>query len=419
MPLPHRHTLPNGFRILVDPVPSAFSAAVMLLLGQGSAHEGDAEGGMTHFCEHLLFKGTPGRDWQKIARKMNLLGGNFNASTGNESVKLYGTVIARDLPETLDLLAAMFLESTFPASEVERERGVILEEIAQYDDIPEDVCGERLLEAHFGRHPYGRPIIGTPESVASFGAEHLKAYWRAHLDPSLMVLSVAGAADPQAVVEQATRLFSGLPAVPAVAPIAAVTPGHGTMRVERDIEQVNFGLAFRGPARLHPDRFAWTLYENILGGGMGSRLFDEVRERRGLAYSIGSSYTPHQAAGILTIAGSTRPETAATAISVCREEVERFAREGADAAEIEAAKSQIERSHLMALESSGVRCSLNGDRELYGSPHWTPEEVIARIHAVQPEDILRVAREVAGHGEPALCVVGPLADAPGLDGVAG
>jgi len=404
-------------RIVLEPVASASTAAAGLWLAQGSRHEAPGENGMTHFAEHLLFKGTRRRHWAEIARAINLFGGHFNACTSSDWVKVYGTVIRRDLPEALDLLAEMFLDSTFPASEVTREREVILEEIAQYEDVPEDLCYEHYTQALLLPHPLGRPVIGTEELVSGFSAGALADYWNRVVTPRRMILSVAGAIDEAAVLEQAKRLFGGLTGgEPGQHGLDPVEGRRRRAMLDRDLEQVNFCLGVTGPKRQQEERFAWGIYDTILGGGMGSRLFDEVRERRGLAYSIGSSVTALHEAGYLTISGSTRPETAATAIEVCLEEVRKLAETGPTAEELATAKQQIERSHLLSLESLGLRTMVNGERELYATGHLTTEEVLARVAAVTPDEVTAIAREVVDFGEPALCLVGPVGKAKGVGG---
>lgn len=402
-------TLDNGFRIVLEPLAHTRTCAVALYVDYGSRDEQEHENGMTHFCEHLLFKGTSTMDWQRIARALNELGGRSNAWTSVDMVKLYASVIDSDVETAIDLLGAMMLDSTFPESEVERERGVILEEIAATEDNPEDLCFEEFTKALLLPHPVGRPIIGSPALVEGFTREALVAFWRERMAPERLLLSLAGAFDRGAVIAAARRLFGALSG-PGIARrgMETMAPRSNRRLLERDLEQVNFCLGYPAPARQSRERFPWMVYDTILGGGMGSRLFDEVRERRGLAYSVGSALTSVHAGGWLTINCGTRPEHAITAMAICRDEVAKLAKDGPTASELAVARLQLERNHLLAYESLGVRCTANAERELYGLEFLDTQAVLDRLRAVTAEDVQRVARAVHDFGEPALSIVGPL-----------
>ncbi len=409
--------LDNGLRVVMEPVSSAKSVSVSLWLGRGSRHESDACNGMTHFAEHLMFKGSKSYEWTQISRILNLLGGGFNAVTSTDWVKLYARVIRRDLEQTLEVISQMFLHSTFPEQEVARERSVILEEILQYDDIPDDLCFERFSQQLLLPHPIGRPVIGTEELVTGFTRDALMAYWEEILDPALMVLSVAGDFDEEETLRLADSLFGKL-ASGRCAELAGMepAPGHsGREFIDRDIEQVNFCLGVTGPRRRQDERFAWALYDSILGGGMGSRLFDEIRERRGLAYSVGSNIATMHEAGYLAISGSTRPESAAEAMTIALQQIDDLATTGPRDDEMEMAKRQLERATYLAEESTSYRAVVNGERELYQVEHMALEETLRRLEAVTSEEVLAIGRQVKNFGPPALCVVGPLEDAKGLE----
>ncbi|MCC5875262.1 MAG: insulinase family protein [Candidatus Sumerlaeia bacterium] len=406
------HTLDNGFRVVLDSVDHTRVASAALYLDTGSRHELAGQVGMTHFCEHLLFKGTQRAGWQQLGREMNSLGGHTNAWTSTDHVKLYCAVIDKDLPQAIRLLSEMFLQSTFPEKEVDRERDVILEEIAASEDNPEDLCYDRFTQALWLPHPAGRPILGDEDDIASYTRKQLLDFWQARLAPSRLLLSVAGKFDRDEVIRLAEEIFGGLtieaPDLPGTGPI----PGkHERSYINRDLEQINFCLGMTGPHRHHPQRSAWIVYDTILGGGMGSRLFDEVRERRGLAYSIGSSISAVAGGGFLIISGATRPEHASTALSVCREQLELMASDGPTEEELVTAKAQLERSHLLGIDSLGLRCSINADITLYGVDFQTTEEVLQRLYKVSPDDVRHLARQVVEYGPPAMCLVGPLAEA--------
>ena len=419
MPKPTVDVLDNGVRVLCEPMEGVNSVFVGLWLAAGSRNELQDEGGMTHFAEHLLFKGTGRRHWRDISRAMNLLGGQFNAATSTDWVKAYARVVKRDLSEALGLLTDMFLGSEFPEQEVERERQVILEEIAMYEDIPEDLCFERFTQALLLPHPAGRPILGTPEAVSVYTRERLLDYWREHVLPGRLVLSAAGAVERDDLLALAERLLGGLNGgggadLPGGEPIEG---NHKRVLVERDLEQVNFCLGVTGPRPDPEAKLAWPIYDTILGGGMGSRLFDEVREKRGLAYSVGSSLQLVKEGGYLQVSGSTRPEYAATAIEVCREQMQDLAERGPGREEFDTARSLLERGHLLAMEQPGVRASMNAERLLFGVPHLDTEEVLERLRRAAAEDVQEVARAVVDFGAPAGCLVGPLKGAVGLEEV--
>lgn len=412
----HRTSLDNGVRLLVQPIPGARSVSASLWLVHGSRHEAPGEGGMTHFAEHLLFKGVPGRGWRELAREMNLLGGQFNASTSTDWVKLYTQVVRADLPEALALLATMFLRSEFPTAEVDRERDVILEEIAEYEDVPEDQCYEAYTQALLLPHPAGRPVIGTPELVSSYTRDQLLAYWHQALHPARLVLSVAGDVDPGEVTALARQFLGHLDG--STPPPDTLDPIRGkaeTVLIDRDLEQINFCFGVTGPTRDVPRRYAWVLYDAILGGGMGSRLFNEVREKRGMAYSIASGISLLANGGYLTVSGSTRPETIAEVIEVSLDEIGKLSSAGPTTEELATAKRQLARSFLLALDSIPFREASNAEREIYGSGHLSPEEVLGRLEGVTAGAVQEVAGEVIEFGQPALALVGPLDRAGRLD----
>jgi len=412
------HQLDNGMKILLDPVPDARSTSLSLWMAQGSRHELEGENGLTHFGEHLLFKGTANYSWKELAAAMNNLGGQFNACTSTDWVKLYGRVVSRDLPEALSLIAEMFLRSEFPENEVDRERDVILEEIAMYDDTPEDQCFEQFTQALLLPHPIGRPVLGTEDLVEGYSRDELLDYWQRSLAPADMVLSIAGAIDRDEALRLAEREFSHLSGeAPRRNGLDPAEGQHNRSLIDRDLEQVNFCFGVTGPKRCQEERFAWMIYDTILGGGMGSRLFDEVREKRGLAYSVGSSVAALDEAGYLAISGSTRAEYAVEAMSICLDEIRNMADQGPAEEELRTAKAQLERAHVLAMESIGVRAAVNGDRELYGMDHLSTEEFIERLRAVSHKDVQAIGREVIGFGLPAACLVGPLGRTNGLDAI--
>lgn len=404
-----RRTLANGTRVVVEHRRDSPTVAMSVTVAAGSRHEPEALCGITHFAEHMLFKGTARHDVFEIARIGNLLGGSLNASTGHDCLRLTNRVVLEDLRPGLELLRELLHESTFPQAELDRERDVILEEIAEYNDSPEELCFDNFLKALWGAHPLGRPILGTPETVERMTRADLLAYRDAMARPSRTIVSVAGGADPEAAMALAEELFGSVPADPAEAPGWEPASGQfgAIAKVERELEQTQFCLGIDAMDRRDDRRYAFTLLDVIFGGGMGSRLFNEVRERRGLAYTIGTTSVLGPADGYLMVFGSTAAEHIDEVLSVCRREADLLARTPPDADEVETARRMVIRSFLLSQENNAFHATRNADRELYGDEWISDEEVMARLRAVTPESVRDVAADLFRGREMALSLVGP------------
>lgn len=411
-----KHSLPSGIEIIGEKVNSSDVVSVEICMAMGSGKESAEMNGMTHFCEHMLFKGTPGKSWKELAREINLLGGQINASTGVETVKLHGTFIEKDFETGLRLLARMMFAPLFPADEVERERQVILEEIAMYEDTPEDYVYEKCSQALFLPNPLGQPILGPPENVENFAAQTLHNFWNDRVSTERIVISAAGNLDASSFKELAEELFLSLKKKSESNFVINHQPAlEKRILAERDLEQINFCFGVTTPGKHSPERYALVLYDSILGGGMGSRLFDEIRERRGLAYSIGSSLSIYQEAGYLSISGSTRPEFAGQAIQICRDEIAKLAESGVSEDELETAKAQLERTILLSRERVSVRSAVNAEREIFGLEHLSVDDLLVRLRTVTCEDVQKIAQSVQSYKEPAYCVAGPISEAVNLE----
>jgi predicted Zn-dependent peptidase len=403
-----RIVLENGIRLLVEEVAEASSVSAGVTLVGGSRREPVELSGITHFVEHMLFKGTRRRDLHGLAREINLQGGGLDAYTCHESLRLYSRVVPEDLSDLLVLLAEMFFESTFPESEVERERGVILEEIAESRDNPEDLCFDLFLEALWAPDALGRSILGVPETVGAFDRARLAGYWEERLDPADVIISMAGAINAAEAVRLVEKAFPmSTRGSHMVAPPVAARPRSRRSVVERDTEQVQFCLGHPALAAKDERRFALGLLNLVLGGGMGSRLFNEIRERRGLAYTIGSAYHSFQTEGYLVIYGGTTAANCEEVIGLCREEVARIAEKGPTPEELNVAKRQVLRGFLLAYESIGYRASRNADREMQGEERLGPKEVAERIREVTLEDVAQLAGDLFERTEEAVAMVGP------------
>ncbi len=405
-----RRTLSNGVRFVHEYRADSTSMAIHAMIAAGSRHEREEDCGLTHFVEHMLFKGTDARDVFEIARIGNLFGGAMNASTSHDSLRVTTRVILDDLRPALEFVRELLLESTFPEEEVERERGVIQEEIAEYQDSPEDLCFDNFLRQLWHPHPLGRPILGTEATVGAFSRESLVEGWRRILSPNRLVLSFAGGMPVEDLLPIVEEIFGrfGSDCPDTMDWTPAVGQG-GCLRVERALEQVQFCMGLEAITRRDPRRYALILMDVILGGGMGSRLFNEIREKRGLAYTIGSSFVPGLTEGYAMMYGSTTSDHIDVVLELCQEEALKLATEPPSAEELETARRMVVRSLLLSRENNGFLAGRNADRELYGDEWLDDSRIIERLQGVMPEQVRDVARDVFGGREMTLSLVGPAA----------
>ena len=409
-----RSILPGGVRVLTEHIPGMRSATIGAWVGVGSRDETPAHAGSTHFLEHLLFKGTATRTALDIAESFDRVGGEHNAMTGKEYTAYYARVLDADVRMAIEITLDMVTSSRIDAADFELERTVILEELAMNDDDPSDVAGERFAEAILGGHPLGRPIGGTPEIIRAVPRAAVWAHYRENYLPAGLVLAAAGGVDHDEVCALATEALSrggwdlSAPAVPlprrdtSAAVEATFTP---SLVIERDDEQVNMIVGTRGYKATDPQRSAVGVYNAILGGGMSSRLFQEVREKRGLAYSVYSYPSPSAETGLFGMAAGCAPERAEQVLDLMTAEFERMA-EGVTAAELERAKGQIVGSTVLRLEDSYSRMSRLARSELVFGDLWSIGEALDEVRAVTEADVIAVASELASR-ERAVVRVGP------------
>ena len=332
-------TLSNGFRVITEHMPGMGSAAIGVWVGSGSRNETEAENGVAHFLEHMAFKGTSRRSALAIAEEIENVGGHLNAYTSREATAYYARVLAEDAPLALDIIGDILTGSTFEKAEIELERGVILQEIGQALDTPDDIIFDWLQETAYPGQPIGRPILGPAERVSAFGENDLRGFIGAHYAPSNMILSAAGGVDHDALVAEAERHFGGLAAHDAPARDGARYEG-GERREVKDLEQAHICLAFEAPAYRDPDFYATQLMSSALGGGMSSRLFQEAREKRGLCYTIFAQAGAYQDSGMMTIYAGTG-EAEAKGLVELTADVIRGAAEDLSEAELERARAQM------------------------------------------------------------------------------
>ncbi len=401
--------LPNGVRVVTDEISHVRTASVGIWVGNGSRFEPEAVGGISHFIEHMIFKGTEKRSAQHIAIAFDALGGQVNAFTTKECTCYYMKVLDEKLQTGVSILADMFMNSLFSQSDLEMERGVVLEEIDMYEDSPEDVATEKLFEGCYAGTALGRPILGKEETLQQMTSETLHRYMRDYYRPEDTVIALSGrytAAD----LEYICTLFSGMRGeghnviTPAQYRPAAVTRA-------KEIEQNHIAIGFPGLPVGDPDRYAYQVMNAIIGGGMSSRLFQSVREQNGLCYSIYSYTASHAETGMFSIYTALNQPLEETAIALILEELSKFRKEGPARDELGRCREQLKTNLLMSLESTSARMNHIGRSELAYGRVVPPEEIVHEYDAVTETDVLRVAERVLRFQEASICAVGQCAGA--------
>ena len=398
-------TLANGLRVVSDPMAGIESVSVGIWIDVGTRNEPDDAQGVAHLLEHMLFKGTERRSAQAIAEEIEAVGGHLNAYTGREQTAYYAKVLKDDLALAIDLLADILQNSVFDEEELKRERAVVLQEIGQAGDTPDDIVFDHIQAVAYAGQPLGRPVLGDAKIVAAMRRAQIASYQRAHYRAGDMVLVASGAVAHEQLLALATRHFAGLAPGGGQRPNGAAYSA-GEKREERDLEQVHMILGLPGVAYQDPDYFAHSVLSNLLGGGMSSRLFQEVRERRGLAYAIHSFSASFRDSGLFGVYAGTGEREAEEVIElICRE----LKRAEATLTEEEVARSraQIKAGLLMGLESTGARCEQLAQHLLVFGRVLPLAELIADVEAVT----LPRAREAAARlltRRPCFAAVGPL-----------
>jgi predicted Zn-dependent peptidase len=410
-------TLPNGVRVVTEAMPGLHSASVGVWIAAGGRHERPEQNGIAHFLEHMAFKGTGRRSALDIAEQIEDVGGYINAYTSREVTAYYARVLEADVGLALDIISDIVLNPVFDPDEIEVERHVILQEIGQALDTPDDIIFDWLQEAAFPDQPIGRTILGPAERVRTFGRSDLEGFVAEHYGPEAIIVAAAGAVDAGAVVRAAEDAFGGLVPGRATAPERAAYRG-GERRVVKDLEQAHVALGFEMPGYRDPDIYAAQIYATALGGGMSSRLFQEVREKRGLCYTIFAQAGAYADSGLMTIYAGTSGEEVSALAELTIDELRRSAG-GMSPEEIERARAQIRAGLLMGLE----RPSNRAERLARMIAIWgrVPDvsETLARIEAVTPDDVRALAERMAGGGNAALALYGKVDTAPALAALTG
>ena len=389
-----RIVLGNGVRVLLEPIPHLRSVSMGIWVAAGSRLEGPGERGISHFIEHMLFKGTARRSAQEIAMEIDSVGGVLNAFTSRECSSFYAKVMDEHLPMAVDLLADLYLHSTFDPQELERERGVLLQEIRMVEDTPEEHVMDLFHKAFWKGSSMGYPIQGEARNVARIRRDTLLNLLERHYHHRDVLVSVAGRFDTPALLHLLEDRMAGLQAPPRWAGRRRPAAHPGLRIVNKELEQVHVCLGAPAPSATHPDRYAYYLLNTVLGGGMSSRLFQEVREKRGLAYSIYSFISPYADTGTLGIClGTTRAELH-EALSVILQEMDDLAQRRLSEEALRLAREQIKGGLILGMESSDRRMGRRAKNELYFGRDVPVEEVIGDMEAVSADSVLRAAKEV-------------------------
>jgi predicted Zn-dependent peptidase len=409
-------TLPNGLRVVTEAMDRLETTSIGVWVGVGARAERAEQNGVSHMLEHMAFKGTASRSARDIAEAIEDVGGHLNAYTSREQTAYYARVLARDVPLAVDLLGDILQRSAFDPDELERERGVVIQEIGEVQDTPDDLVFDLLQEAAYPGQPVGRPILGTVETVSAFSRDSLAGYMAQHYSGGAMVLAAAGRIDHAELVALASRHFGALPAGAAAPSVAAEYRG-GEARVNRRFEQVHLTLGFPSVSFGDPRYFAAQVMSTVLGDGMSSRLFQEVRENRGLAYSVYSFTAALTDGGLFGIYAGTSPGQADELVGVIAEQVHGLA-ERVEERELARARAQLRASTLMALESSSSRAEQMARQLLMFGRLIPLDEIVARIDAVTADDVRAAAACLLRDGPPTVAAVGPLRKLPDYDRIA-
>jgi predicted Zn-dependent peptidase len=421
-----RTVLPGGLRVITETMPTVRSVSFGVWVGVGSRDETPALAGSSHYLEHVLFKGTKRRDAMEISAALDAVGGEMNAFTSKEYTCFYARVLDNDLPLAVDVISDMMTSSVVRTSDVDSERGVILEEIAMHEDDPGDVVHDAFAEALFGDTPLGRPILGTVESITSLQRTAIHGYYRRRYRPENMVIAAAGNLDHAKVVRLVAKAFGEMlngdaqidrrPTPPRVGGRPPASRS-GVSVVKRPTEQAHLVLGVPALSRVDDRRFALGVLNGALGGGMSSRLFQEIREKRGLAYSVYSYAAHHAETGMFGVYAGCQPAKAAEVLEICREQLDLVATGGITSEELARGKGQLAGALVLGLEDTGSRMSRLGKAELVYGEILTVDELLGRIKAVTLEQVREVAASVLS-AKQTLAVIGPFDDGAFADAVA-
>jgi predicted Zn-dependent peptidase len=407
-------TLDSGLTILTERMDRVETVSFGAYIGAGTRHETAAENGVAHFLEHMAFKGTTSRSAIDIAEAIEDVGGHINAYTSREQTAYYVKLLKEDLGLGVDIIGDILCHSTFEPEELERERGVILQEIGQANDTPDDIVFDHFQTAAYPSQPMGRPTLGTEAIIRNMKREALPGFMNAHYTPDNMVISACGNLEHNQVVDLVAKHFADLPNAERHAPMAADYTG-GEYRESRELDQAHIVLGFASPGYGEPDYYPAMLLSTLLGGGMSSRLFQEIREKRGLVYSIYSFTAPARDGGLFGIYAGTGESEAAELMPVTLEELSKV-QQHITAAELNRARAQLKAGLLMSLESTGSRCEqLARQWQIFGRI-IPAAETVRKIESVTEADIRNVATKIFRE-RPTIATIGPIGQVPKLSAI--
>ncbi|GBF11290.1 protease 3 precursor [Tepidibacillus sp. HK-1] len=391
-----RYTLTNGLRVVIEKIPTVRSVAIGIWVKTGSKNENPMNNGISHFIEHMLFKGTENRTSQQIAEVFDSIGGNVNAFTSKEYTCYYAKVLDEHLEVGLDVLSDMFFHSTFDQEELNRERNVVVEEIKMYEDTPDDQIHDLISNAAFGNHPLGYSILGTEEVLHTITKEMIQKYMNERYTTENTVITLAGNTPPH-IVELIEEAFGTFKLHGKEEQISVATVKASKIIKVKQTEQSHITFGLPGLAVNDPDIYSLILLNNIIGGSMSSRLFQEVREKRGLAYSVFSYHSSYQDGGLFTIYAGTAPNQVNEVINIIQDILFSIQQKGIDEKEIIKGKEQLKGSLMLSLESTNSRMNRLGKNELLLGKHPSLDEIIDRINQVNQQSIEKVIKQVFNH----------------------
>lgn len=411
IPQASKFILPNGLRIVTEEIPTLRSVAMGIMAGVGSGNETHQEAGLSHLIEHMIFKGTKKRSAFDIAHALDAVGGKMNAYTSKEATVYYAVVLDKHTDIAVDVLCDMLLNSVFDPKELETEKGVILEEIKMYEDTPDELIHDLFAEKILHGHPLGQPTIGSAETVKAVKRENIVDYLNRFYSPKNIIVSLAGALPPN-LLDQLKPYFEKFEGqeVSLTQPQPQI---KGVLSLKhKKTEQTHMCLGFKGPSQLDDDRYAFAVLDNIMGGSMSSRLFQEVREKRGLVYSIFATSSPFRDFGIAYTYAGTSKENLKQVIDLIIAEIVKIKKEGLTENEIERGKENLKGSTVLGLESTSSRMGYIAKSEFYYNRTITIDEVFAKIDKVTNHDIIRLANQYFRDEYLTLAVIGDLEELP-------
>ncbi len=402
-----KSTLPNGVRVLTERIPHVRTVAVGIWVGIGSRYEPSEQHGISHFLEHLFFKGTATRSALEIAQAVDDIGGQMNAFTDREQTVFYVKVLSTHLDRALEIYADMLLHSTLAQESIERERQVIAEEIKSYEDSPDELVQDLFAQTVWNSHPLGRPVIGTLATVNRLTRDDFVAHIGRFYRPNNVVIATAGDLEHDQVVALVTRYFGSWGGAAGPVPQAAPRPLADIATRTKETEQVHLCLGTRGLAHADERRYTLSILDHLLGGGMSSRLFQEIRERRGLVYSIASYAASYRDGGLFVVYAGMSPDAGPEVIRLTLDEIEKMKLHRVDDTELHRAKESLKGSLMLGLESTGSRMSMLARSEVYHGRQITLDELIAKVDAVSAEDVQRMATDLFRAGGLSMAAIGP------------